>query len=127
MSGIPETAGRAALVGLMNRYLAGLMDPFISLLEVHKLMYFLQAAGEPLDLDYVKAPLGPYAENLHHVLREIEGRLIFGYLDSGDAPDMQLALVPGAVQHAESCLEAYPATHERFDRVVRLVDGFETP
>jgi len=111
----------------MNRYLAGLMDPFISLLEVHKLMYFLQAVGEPLRLHYVKAPLGPYAENLYHVLREIEGQLIFGSLDSGDAPDMQLALVPGAVQDAESCLEAYPATYERFDRVVRLVDGFETP
>jgi hypothetical protein len=29
------TAGRAALLGLMNRYLAALMDPSISLLEVH--------------------------------------------------------------------------------------------
>ena len=34
------TPGRAALVGLMHRYLSGLLDPFISLLEVHKLMYF---------------------------------------------------------------------------------------
>jgi hypothetical protein len=36
------TPGRAALVGLMDRYLAGLLDPFVSLLEVHKLMYFMQ-------------------------------------------------------------------------------------
>ena len=43
------TPGRAALVGLMDRYLAGLMDPFITLLEVHKLMYFMQEAGEPLN------------------------------------------------------------------------------
>ena len=42
------TAGRAALVALMHRYLGGLMDPFVSLLEVHKLMYFMQEAGEPL-------------------------------------------------------------------------------
>jgi hypothetical protein len=34
------TVGRAVLVGLMDRYLAGLMDPSVSLLEVHKLMYF---------------------------------------------------------------------------------------
>jgi len=27
------TAGRAVLVGLMERYLAGLMDPFVSLLN----------------------------------------------------------------------------------------------
>ena len=127
-SDVPKmTAGRAALLGLMDRYLAALMDPFISLLEVHKLMYFLQAAGEPLRLRYVKAPFGPYAENLRHVLRDIEGHLISGYADGGDMPDKQLALVPGAIQDAKSFLEAHPATHERFDRVVRLVEGFETP
>jgi len=32
------TTGRAILVALMDRYLAGLLDPFVSLLEVHKLM-----------------------------------------------------------------------------------------
>ena len=37
---IPKmTAGRAALVELMNRYLGGLLDPFVTLLEVHKLMF----------------------------------------------------------------------------------------
>ena len=54
------TPGRAALVGLMNCYLRGLLDPFVTLLEVHKLMYFMQAAGEPLKLQFVKATYGPY-------------------------------------------------------------------
>lgn len=120
------TAGHAALLSLMNRYLAALMDPFISLLEVHKLMYLLQAAGEPLRLRYVKAPFGPYVENLRAVLRDIKEHLIWGYADGGDASDKQLALVPGAVDDAEAFLEAHPATHECFDRVVRLVNGFET-
>jgi O-acetyl-ADP-ribose deacetylase (regulator of RNase III) len=44
------THGRAALLGLMDRYLAALMDIEISLLEIHKLMYLLQEAGEPLQL-----------------------------------------------------------------------------
>jgi len=48
------TPGRASLVGLMDRYLRGLLDPFVTLLEVHKLMYFMQEAGEPLRL---KEPL----------------------------------------------------------------------
>ncbi|MCL6540932.1 MAG: macro domain-containing protein [Roseiflexus sp.] len=48
------TPGRAAMVVLMERYLVGLLDPFISLLEVHKLMYFLQEAGEPLRLRFTK-------------------------------------------------------------------------
>ena len=34
------TSGRAALVGLIRQYLSGLLDPFVTLLEVHKLMYF---------------------------------------------------------------------------------------
>jgi len=127
-SDVPRmTAGRAALLGLMDRYLAALMDPFITLLEVHKLMYFLQAAGQPLDLNYVKWAFGPYAENLRHVLRKIEGHLISGYADGGDAPHKQLALVPGAIQDAEAFLKDDPGTRERFDRVVRLVEGFETP
>ena len=119
--------GRAALVVLMNRYLGGLMDPFVTLLEVHKLMYFMQEAGEPLRLKYAKAPYGPYAENLRHVLRAVEGHLISGYADGGDAPDKQLELVPGAVKDAESFLSDQRDTAARFDRVAELVEGFETP
>jgi len=121
------TAGRAALVGLMHRYLGGLLDPFITLLEVHKLMYFLQEAGEPLRLRYKAAPYGPYAENLRHVLHAIEGHLIAGYDDGGDAPDKPLRLVPGAVEEAMAFIATHGETRERFDRVADLVDGFESP
>ena len=62
------TPGRAALIMLMRRYLGGLMEPFVTLLEVHKLMYFLAEAGEPLRLYYAKAQYGPFAENMRHVL-----------------------------------------------------------
>lgn len=127
-SEVPKvTPGRAALVDLMRRYLGGLMDPSVSLLEVHKLMYFLQAAGEPLRLRYVKGPYGPYAENLRHVLREIEGHLVAGYADGGDVPDKQLRLVPGAIEEADAVLAEHPDTRQRFDRISRLVEGFETP
>ncbi len=121
------TAGRAALVGLMDRYLGALMDTSISLLEVHKLMYFLQVSGEPLRLRFVKGPYGPYAENLRHVLHAIEGHLVSGYANGGDAPDKQLTLVPGAVKDADTFLAAHPTTQSHFNRVARLVEGFETP
>ena len=120
------TAGRAALVGLMDRYLNGLLDPFVTLLEVHKLMYFMQAAGQPLRLKFAKAHYGPYAENLRHVLHAVEGHFVTGYADGGDAPDKPLELVPGAVEHAASMLRRSPTTRERFDRVAHLVDGFES-
>ena len=120
------TAGRAALVGLMDRYLRGLLDPFITLLEVHKLMYFMQLAGEPLRLKYQKAPYGPYAENLGHVLNAIEGYFISGYGDGGDKPDKVLRLNPGAVEEARTFLDRTDDTRTRFDRVADLVNGFES-
>ncbi|WP_316190477.1 MULTISPECIES: macro domain-containing protein [unclassified Bradyrhizobium] len=121
------TAGRAALVGLVHRYLGGLMDPFVTLIEVQKLMYFMQEAGQPLKLNYIKHHYGPYADNLRHVLTKIEGHLVSGYHDGGDAPDKQLELVPGAVQEAEAFLSDDGGTKARFDRVGDLVEGFETP
>ncbi len=121
------TAGRAALVGLMDRYLGGLLDPFVSLLEVHKLMYFMQEAGERLRLRYVAGPYGPYAENLRHVLQAIDGYYVSGYGDGGDAPDKILELVPGAVSDAKASLEAHAESQARFEKVARLVEGFESP
>lgn len=127
-SDVPKmTAGRAALVGLMYRYLGGLLDPFITLLEAHKLMYFMQSAGEPLRLKFAKGPYGPYAENLRHVLNAVEGHLVSGYADGGDEPDKQLELVPGAFEDAISFLENRADTKARFERVSNLVEGFESP
>ena len=113
----------AALVGLMNCYLRGLLDPFVTLLEVHKLMYFMEAAGEPLKLQFA---YGPYAENLRHVLNAIEGHLVSGYADGGDAPDKELELIPGALDDAQAFLENASETHARFERVSALIEGFES-
>ena len=121
------TPGRAALVGLIQSYLNGLLDPFITLLEVHKLMYFLQEGGENLRLHFVKAPFGPYAENLRHVLNVVEGHLIIGYADGGDDPKKQLQLVPGAEEDADKFLKQHQDTCNRIKRVENLVDGYETP
>ncbi|MBA4808871.1 macro domain-containing protein [Brevundimonas sp.] len=121
------TPGRAALIVLMQRYIGGLMDPFVSLLEVHKLLYFLQESGEGLRLQYRKAHYGPYAENLTHLLRTVEGHFISGYADGGDRPDKLLEIVPGALADAETMLLEAEGTRRRFDTVADLVEGFETP
>lgn len=121
------TPGRAALIELIRRYLNGLLDPYVSLLEVHKLMYFMQEAGEDLRLRYVKGHYGPYAENLRHVLREIEGHFLSGYADGGDAPGKELQLVPGAVEEAQTYLHSHPESQRRFEKVSELVEGFESP
>ena len=121
------TAGRAVLIELVQRYLRGLLDPTVSLLEVHKLLYFMQEAGEPLRLKYEKAHYGPYAQNLRHVLNAIEGHFISGYADGGDAPEKELQLVPGAIEDAQEFLTQHPDTQTRFEKVSQLVEGFESP
>jgi O-acetyl-ADP-ribose deacetylase (regulator of RNase III) len=121
------TPGRAALLGLIRRYLAAVMDPFVSLLEIHKLMYFMQEAGENLRLGFVKGHYGPYAERLRHVLTHIEGHFISGYGDAEDDPEKQIELSIEASERAEAFLQSHPKTHARFDRVVDLIQGFETP
>ncbi|MGH8055640.1 MAG: type II toxin-antitoxin system antitoxin DNA ADP-ribosyl glycohydrolase DarG [Candidatus Entotheonellia bacterium] len=121
------TAGRAALLGLMHRYLGGLMDVSISLLEIHKLMYFLQEAGEPLRLRFAKGLYGPYAQNLRHVLNAIEGHFTSGFGAGEDTPDKQIELIGDAVRRSDAFLRDHPATQERFDRVGKLMAGFETP
>ncbi len=125
---VPQmTPARAAMVGLMDRYLNGLLDPFVSLLEVHKLMYFMQEVGEPLKLRFVKGIYGPYAENLRHLLNTTEGYYTSGYGAGGDRPAKVLEIVPGAAEDAHRFLEEQPETGERFERVADLVDGFESP
>jgi O-acetyl-ADP-ribose deacetylase (regulator of RNase III) len=121
------TPGRAVLVELMSRYLAAVMDPFVTLLEIHKLMYFMQEAGEELQLKYVKAPYGPYATNLRHVLSQVEGHFISGYGDAEDDPGRAIELLPEALEPAYSTVQSHPQTKNRFERVAELISGFETP
>ena len=121
------TPGRAAMVELIRRYLDGLLDPFVTLLEIHKLMYFMQEAGEELRLNYEKGPYGPYAREIGKALNHMEGHLTAGYADGGDDPAKQISLVPGADQDAARFLEDLPETRARFERVAALAEGFESP
>ncbi len=121
------TVGRAALLVLMRRYLAAVMDPFVTLLEIHKLMYLMQEAGEGLKLQYQKGPYGPYAHNLRHVLNLMEGHFISGYGDAEDNPDRHINLMPAVLPEAEAFLDNHPETRKHFEKVVELIAGFETP
>lgn len=121
------TPGRAALIALMKRYAdLALANP--SLVESQKLMYFLQEAGEPLRLNYQKHLYGPYADNLRHVLKVVEGHYLSGFGD-GTAPVREaepLEVLPGADTAAEPVLADHPETVRRIERVVELAEGFET-
>lgn len=122
------TKGRAAMIGLMRKYRSVAMDPDITLLEIHKLMYFMVGFGEPMkQLEFTKGPYGPYSTTLHHVLNETEGHFTLGFADGGEKPDKPLSLIKGAIEKAEVALETEPQTRENFEHVAKLIEGFETP
>ena len=122
------TLGQAALVGLMDRYLKGLLDPFVSLLEIHKLMYFLKAAGEPMPkLTFQKGQYGPYSPDLRHGLIRMEGHLTRGFGEGSDDPKTTLELLPGAVDAAQEFLAGREDTQSRMNQIAALIEGFEDP
>ncbi|MGE3320194.1 MAG: macro domain-containing protein [Candidatus Berkiella sp.] len=122
------TIGRAALLGLIDRYLVPTFDYPVSLLEVQKLVYFLTASGEKLtNLKFQKHHYGPYADVLRHVLSKMEGHYIMGYGDGSNKPEVPITLLPEAAKEAESFLVEYPATLAKFNHVAELIEGFETP
>ncbi len=117
------TRGRAALIGLFQKYIVP--GYRLSLLEAQKLAYFLDAAGEPLRLEFKRGQYGPYSETLQHVLQDMEGHFIRGYGDRSHAATIRL--LPGAADEADRFLETHPDTRARLERVGQLIDGFETP
>lgn len=76
-------------------------------------------------MKFVKGFYGPYAENLRHVLKAVEGHLVSGYFDGGDVPTKPLEVIPGALDDAQGFIGA--ETKRRLDRVSKLLDGFEPP
>lgn len=119
------TRGRAALLVLCRNYLDPLLDTGITLLEVHKLMYFLQVAGEDLRLNFVKHHYGPYANNLRHVLNHLEGHFIVGFGDGSENPGKELVLKDDAVEEAAATVQKQADLRERIERVTDLIAGFE--
>lgn len=117
------TLGRAALIKLIDQY--ALPGYRLTHLEVQKLSYFLQIAGEPLRLNYIKQQYGPYAENLNFVLQHLEGHYLRGY--GARVGRSNVFLLPGAKEEADIFLAPHSETLKRIERVSRLIQGFETP
>ena len=117
------TRARALFIKLIEQY--SLPGYRLSLLEIQKLSYFLQVAGEPLKLDFKPHFYGPYAENLNYLLQRIEGHFIRGYGDR--SKDAEIHLEPDAVAMADDFLKEDADAAQRLTRIKALIEGFETP
>ena len=120
---------RANIISIWKQYCV--LGYELTLLEIHKLLYFLQEAGEPLRLRFSKQDYGPYAENLRFVLDKFEGHFICGFRNSRNKPDTPIALIPEAVSKAEVLIRESSSENmesaQRVQRVTELIEGFESP
>ena len=125
----PEMSpSRAKVLRVLKRYTE--LGYELTLIEIHKLLYFLQEAGEPLRLRYTKGTYGPYADNLRFVLQAFEGHFTKGFTNSRNTPRATIELLPGALQEADQVLESQTADEAamaRLRHVERLIEGYESP
>ncbi len=123
MSKLKMTTSDALLIALMDSYSA--IGYRLSNMEVQKLAYFLQEAGEQMKLEFKKYKFGPYAENLNHVLQRIEGHYIRGYGDR--TREAEIYFIDDATEKAKEFLQSDNVATERLREVKSLIKGFENP
>ena len=119
------TAGRAAILKVLDTYRA--LEYGLSRIEVQKLAYFLQEAGEELTLSFVKHRYGPYSEELRHALNSMEGHFIRGLGDG--VVEAEIEPVEDALAEAEEFVKAngHAALEKHVERVAQLIEGFQSP
>lgn len=119
------TACHAAILKMLRSY--SVLGYGLSAIEVQKLAYFLQEAGEVLNLPFEKHAYGPYSDTLRHVLNRMEGHFIRGLGDG--VSEAEIEPVPEAMAEAEAFVEArgHEALAERVRHVGDLIEGFQSP
>lgn len=118
------TKGRAAILKVIDTYRE--VGYGLSKIEVQKLAYFLQNAGEDLGLKFVKHNYGPYSDQLRHALNRMEGHYIVGLGDGvveSEIEPVATALAEADAYISETSLED---TLQRTHRVTELIDGFQS-
>ena len=120
------TTSTAALVSVIDQY--SQVALLVSLIEIHKLMYFLQEAGEDLRLRYQANLYGPYADNLRHVLKSLEGHQLEGFGDGSKKvrEAEPITVLPGGAREASAALAENDHINERIQRVLNLAEGYES-
>tara|TARA_B100002003_G_C14149645_1_gene552888 strand:- start:1370 stop:2392 length:1023 start_codon:yes stop_codon:yes gene_type:complete len=118
------TAGRAAILALLETYRS--VNFGLSKIEVQKLAYFLQEAGENMKLQFQKHTYGPYADALRHALNTMDGHYIQGVGDG--VVESEIRPIDSALEDARQFLEcSNESINGRILRVAELIDGYQSP
>lgn len=119
------TSGRAAILKVLDTYRT--LEYGLSRIEVQKLAYFLQEAGENLKLTFVKNQYGPYSDELRHALNRMEGHFIRGLGDG--VVEAEIEPVADALTEADQFVIAsgHGALERHVANVASLIEGFQSP
>jgi O-acetyl-ADP-ribose deacetylase (regulator of RNase III) len=121
------TPARAMLLVAMRAYSS--LGYGLSLIEVQKLAYFLQRLGEPLKLQFDKGQYGPFAHNLSFVLQRMDGAFLRGMDFKEAKPFSELTLIEEQFGPLDEYIEQKlsETQKQQVGRLVRLIEGFESP
>lgn len=121
------TYNRAIVIKLLEQY--KILEYEMTLLEMQKLLYFLQVFGINLNLKFHKVYYGPYAGNLRQTLNLFEGHFIQGFVGKDD-PDTPIKLLPQAITEANKFISDNAhkdKENKSLEKVSKLIEGFESP
>lgn len=134
-SGVEElTPARALIAELVRRYWVLGME--CSLLEIHKLAWFLERAIErfnpgdnPLNLKFVAHKYGPYANRLDHLLNNLDGSYLHCDKRISDAGPLDIIWFN---DERKAFIQAYikseaKAYAQALESTAAVIDGFESP
>ncbi|MCD0451181.1 macro domain-containing protein [Actinocorallia sp. API 0066] len=100
------------------------IDTATSLVEVHKTVYLLQAAGLDLGYRFERGKYGPVSFDLNRELAGLEGHYLVGYGDGTGGARADLELLPAGL---EACASGDPEFDRAWGAVAEAISGYEYP
>ena len=120
------TPARAMMIYLLDQY--RVLGYSITLLVAQKIAYFLQRLGEPLRLEFEKGFYGPYSHQLFHLLKYLNGYFLKFKADE-NKPGTVIQIQDFRLEEVKEYFNKNVTETQkaRIDRVLALIEGFESP
>ena len=121
------TETRTMLLYSLHKYAE--MGYDLTLLEVQKIVYFLQRLGNDFKLTFEKNHYGPYSNKLGYVLNDLDGYYLAGMGYNMAKPFDQIRLLPECKVEIEQFMRENftDVQKESVQKLIYLIEGFESP
>lgn len=120
------TSARAMLIYLLEQY--QVLGYSVNLLVAQKLAYLLQRFGEPMNLKFEKGTYGPYAHQLFHLLKYLNGCFIW-FKEEDNRPGATINIDKTKYKLVEDYINNSISDDQkaRLKKVLKAIEGFESP